>query len=96
MCRVFLACNCHRKVYVLASSNVQNTDTAFLLTKQCILISTSLVGSPPIFLRIGIGNYARTPSTLIVAPTMISHTIVGLNTWFVPWENSYNLLEIYM
>ena len=55
-----------------------------------------LVGSPPILGRIGVGNAARTPSTLTVAPAMTSNKLVGIDGEFVPWEKSSNLLKSYM
>ena len=45
------------------------------------------------FGRIGIGNYTRTPSTLLVAPTISSCTLVVIDGGFVPCDNSANLLK---
>ena len=69
------------------------TDAVFPLTNQCRSISTSLVSFLSIFGRIGSGKSARTPSTLIVAPTISYHTLVGIDSGFVPWDNSSNMLK---
>ena len=52
-----------------------------------------LVVSPLIFGRIGVRKSVRTPSMMAVAPTMKSHTLVGINDRFVPWDNLSNLLN---
>ena len=68
-------------------------DAAFPLTHWCSSMSTSSVSSPPIFGRIGAGKSVRTPLTLVVAPDMMSCALVGINSGFVLWENSSNLLK---
>ena len=56
---------------------------AFLIIDQCISINPSLVGSTAIFGRMGVGKSARDPSTLLVAPAILSHTLVGIDGRFV-------------
>ena len=56
-------------------------------------MSPSLVGSQPIFGRIDVMNYAKTPSTLVVVPTMTFCNLVGLDGSFVPWENLSNMFK---
>ena len=70
-----------------------DTDAAFPLHNWCSSMSPSLVGSPPIFGRIGVRKYARNPSMLVVAPTITSRALVGLDFRFVLWENSSNPLK---
>ena len=72
------------------------TDASFPLINWYKLISPYLVGSPPIFVRIGVGNSARTPSTQLVAAAMMHCTPVGIDGGFVPLENSSNLLKSWM
>ena len=66
---------------------------AFSLTNWCSLMSTSLVGYPPIFGRIGVGESTRNPLTLVVAHSMTYCNLVGIDGGFVPWDNSYNMLK---
>ena len=73
-----------------------DTDTAFPLTNRCIWMSPSIIGSHPIFGRIGVGKSERTPLTLVVAPFMTSCALVGSDDRFIPWENSSNLLKSLM
>ena len=70
-----------------------NTYAAFLLTNLCNFISLYIVGSPVIFWRLGVRKSVRTPLTLLVVPTMMSLTLVGIDDGFVPWEHSSNLLK---
>ena len=72
---------------------LDNADAAFPLINWWISISPSIVGSLPIFLRIGVGMSAGTPSTLAVISAMMSCALVGVDGGFVPWDNLYNLLE---
>ena len=69
------------------------TDAVFPLYNQCISISPSLVGSTSIFGRIGVGKSSRISSMLLISPAILSRTLLGINGGFVPWENSYNLLN---
>ena len=71
-----------------------DTDAAFPPTNQCSSIRPSIVGSPSIFGRIGVGRYVRNPLALIFAPAMNSHAIVGIDGRFSPWENFSNLSKI--
>ena len=49
------------------------------------------MGSHLIFERIGVRKYARTLSTMVVAPAMTSRALVGTDKGFVPWDNLSNL-----
>ena len=46
-----------------------------------------------IFGRIGVAKYVRYPSTLLVAPSISSRTLVGIDGGFVPWYNLSNMLK---
>ena len=69
------------------------TDDVFPLTNRCRSISPSCVNSPSIFIRIGVRKSARTLSTLLIAPAILSHTLVGIDGGFFPWYNLSNLLK---
>ena len=69
-------------------------DAAFPLTNWCSLLSPYLVGSPPIFGRIGSSKSAKTPSALVVLPAMTFRAIVGIDGGFIPWYNSSDMLKI--
>ena len=71
-------------------------DAAFPLTNKCKSTSASLVGSPPIFESMGVGNYERTPSMLVVAPVIMIFTLGGIYGGCFLWDNSSNLLKRYM
>ena len=66
------------------------TDAAFPLINQCISINTSFVGSPPTFGRMGVRKYMSTLSTLLVSPTILSCTLVGI---YGSWDNLSNVLK---
>ena len=69
------------------------TDDVFPLTNRCRSISPSLGSSPSIFGKIGFRKSARTPLNLLVAPSISSCTLVGIDVGFVLWDNSSNLLK---
>ena len=70
------------------------TDIAFSLNNSYKLISPYLVSSPIIFKRIGVRKSVMTPSTIIVAPAIMSHSIGEIDGVFVLWDNLSNLLKI--
>ena len=69
------------------------TDAALPLTNRFKLIIPSLIGYHQILRIMGVGKSTRTPSMLLVAPTIISCTLGDIKGGFVPWENSPNLLK---
>ena len=77
-------------------TSFNDIDAALPLTNQCSSIRPSLVGSLPIFGRIGASKSTRNTLNLLVAPVMTFSTLVEINVGFVPWEKSFNLFKIYM
>ena len=73
----------------------EDTDAAFPLIHQWSLMSPFLVGSLSIVVWIGVGKSAMTPSTLVVAPAMMFRALVGIDSEFVLWDNSSNMLKRY-
>ena len=70
-------------------------DTTFPLINQLNLIRDNQFSPPPILGSIGAGKSARTPSTPIAGPAILSCSLGRINSGFFPWENSYNLLKRY-
>ena len=59
------------------------TEATFELIIRCTLMIASIVDSPTILGRIGVGKSARIYLMLQVAPTMTTHTPVLSDGWFV-------------
>ena len=68
-------------------------DAALPLINCWRLTGPSLVGSLPIFGRIGVRKSARTPSMLVVALAMKYCALVGIDGGFILWDNSSNKLK---